>query len=170
MQRGAVCAEVGVWRGEFSERILAYTNPSRLHLIDPWVFRPDFPRRMYGGRIAKSQGDMDRIFKGVRDRFVDAPNVTVTRGASATVLPTFDDGYFDWVYIDGDHSYEAVLGDLRLCMRKVRAGGVIAGDDFTWNRGEGYPVARAVRAFVAQHCLEDNLTIIGSQFIIEKAR
>ena len=35
------------------------------------------------------------------------------RSTSAEAALTFDDEYFDWVYIDGDHSYEAVLADLR---------------------------------------------------------
>jgi hypothetical protein len=36
------------------------------------------------------------------------------------------------VYVDADHSFMAVLEDLRLARSIVRDGGVIAGDDFTW--------------------------------------
>ena len=36
----------------------------------------------------------------------------------------------DYLYIDADHSYEAVLADLSAWVPHVRPGGVIAGDDY----------------------------------------
>ena len=166
MPTGAVCAEIGVWKGEFSERILRHTKPRKLHLIDPWLFQPQYPRRMYGGRVSSNQQEMDRIFDDVAMRFRNTATVVLHRGRSVDILPRFDDGYFDWVYIDGDHSFEVVLADLRMCLAKTKPGGVIAGDDFTWSKVEGYPVSRAVREFVEQTGLQSNLTLLGSQFMI----
>ena len=40
--KDSICAEVGVWKGEFSKQILKRTSPRMLHLIDPWMFQPDF--------------------------------------------------------------------------------------------------------------------------------
>ena len=98
-QRG-VCAEVGVWKGEFSTRILRRTRPKALHLIDAWQFQPAYPGRSYGGEGAKDQNDMERIFDDLRVRLANEPNVFVHRGMSRDVLRTFDEAYFDWVYID----------------------------------------------------------------------
>ena len=36
----------------------------------------------------------------------------------------------DYLYVDADHSYEAVLSDLEAWVPHVRLGGVIAGDDY----------------------------------------
>ncbi len=102
MPRAAVAAEIGGWTGDFSERIRQYTSPLMLHLIDPWTFQPTYRSQMYGGRIAKNQGDMDRVYGAVQQRFASAGDVTIHRGTSADVLPTFSDGFFDWVYIDGN--------------------------------------------------------------------
>ena len=50
MPRRASCAEIGVWKGEFSDQILSVTDPLKLHLVDPWVFAPHYPRRIVWGR------------------------------------------------------------------------------------------------------------------------
>ena len=42
------------------------------------------------------------------------------------------DGELDLVYVDGDHRYEAVLADLKVWLPKLRAGGVMAGHDWSF--------------------------------------
>jgi hypothetical protein len=37
LPEGGVVAEIGVARGDFSERILREGRASELHLIDPWI-------------------------------------------------------------------------------------------------------------------------------------
>lgn len=169
LPREGVGAEIGVWKGHFSARLLQATNPRELHLIDPWAFQPDCPDRMYGGSHAHGQEDMDAIFAQVRDGVGTHPAVTIHRGTSATVLGTFDAAYFDWIYIDGDHSYTAVLEDLELAFRTVRPGGMIAGDDYRWGPDEGCPVRRAVRDFLRRKGLKRRrLKVIGTQFLIQR--
>jgi predicted O-methyltransferase YrrM len=36
------------------------------------------------------------------------------------------------MFIDGDHSTEAVLRDIEIWLPKVKKGGIIAGDDIEW--------------------------------------
>jgi methyltransferase family protein len=43
-----------------------------------------------------------------------------------TLPPTH---YFDWIYVDGDHQYEAVKKGLESYLPKVKPGGFITGDD-----------------------------------------
>lgn len=166
MPTGGVSAEIGVWQGDFSERIVQTTKPRELHLVDPWTFAPAFPGRWYGGKKAKSQSDMDEICEGVRRRFAATPCVRLHRNTSTQAAPTFADGYFDWVYIDGDHSTAAVVDDLNAWLPKVRRGGFLVGDDYTWKDEVGVlSVQVAVEAFVAQHGL-DRPTIVDRQFIV----
>lgn len=40
------------------------------------------------------------------------------------------DGSLDWVYIDGDHTYDAVRNDIATYTRKLRSGGWLTGDDY----------------------------------------
>ncbi|QGM22381.1 hypothetical protein GJ672_09030 [Spiribacter sp. 2438] len=123
MPKGSVCAEIGVWKGQFSRSILDVTDPKELHLVDPWAFQDEYPDRMYGGKEAKGQKDMDDIFEAVKTAFAEDEAVHVHRGSSKDVLISFEDETFDWIYVDGNHYYGYVLEDLRLSYEKIKKGG-----------------------------------------------
>jgi len=168
MPRSAVCAEIGVWKGAFSRQIIEVTKPKMLHLIDPWKFLSEFPERKYGGKSAADQADMDLIYQSVKERLGVFNNVSIHRGYSEEILQGFKDSYFDWLYIDGNHYYDYIMKDLDLAYKKVRRGGYITGDDYTWGAEDGFPVKRAVQDFVRNSQLAANMEIIGSQFIIKR--
>jgi len=54
----------------------------------------------------------------------------------------------DFVYIDGNHSYEFVKKDIQLYYQLIKADGVIGGHDFT---GSFIGVVRAVVEFALKH-------------------
>jgi hypothetical protein len=166
MPTGARCAEIGVWKGQFSERILETTNPKLLYLVDPWSFQPRKPERRYGGKIAKNQENMDSIFENVRDRFKHLDGVRIHRQTSVDFFEDLEE-LLDWVYIDGDHSREAVFGDLTRSWQKTTDAGIIAGDDYFWRDVDG---TLAVKSAVDEFCSIHNSRkkLIGSQYIIYK--
>src|SRR5690348_16539487 len=49
--RGGVGAEVGTWKGDFAEQLLALTQPAHLYLIDPWEHREEgaYEEAIFGG-------------------------------------------------------------------------------------------------------------------------
>ena len=151
MPKNAICAEIGVWKGEFCQKILKITKPRMLHLIDPWLFQDNYPNRLYGGKVAKCQKDMDKIFKSVKGKLERFNNVKIHKGFSDKILSEFPNGYFDWIYIDGDHSYGCVKKDLEFSFMKVKSDGFIAGDDYNWGKSERFPVRRAVQDFITTH-------------------
>jgi hypothetical protein len=153
LPKHAVCAEVGVWKGDFSERILEVVRPARLHLIDPWQAVEDegYEGAKYGGQLAEGQKDMDALYAHVLKRFDRERRkgiVEVHRLSSSEAAKHFGDGELDFVYIDGNHRYEFVKADLDAYAAKVRPGGFLAGDDYGvegwWENG----VTRAVDEFV----------------------
>lgn len=106
LPKHAVVAEVGVAYGDFSQEILSRTQPRELHLLD----------------LEQRWGD----------RFVDRPkHVHCHIGDSGDLLEKFPDGYFDWIYIDADHSYEMVRRDAQIAQRKVKSGGLLVFNDYT---------------------------------------
>jgi Methyltransferase domain len=156
MARGGVCAEIGVFRGDFSERILRVAKPRRLHLIDPWKFEPNatYEKSLYGRGYAGGQAKMDAIYDSVRERFdhhIRNGTVVIHRTSSAEAANQFDDGYFDWIYIDGNHLHEFVLGDLETYYPKVKPGGCITGDDYGFEGWWKDGVTRAVDEFTERY-------------------
>jgi predicted O-methyltransferase YrrM len=161
-----VGAEVGVWAGSFSQQILEVAQPRRLYLIDPWQVRMEetYATAVYGRNAGV---DMDKLHRSVVDRFRTDARVTVMRMTSAEALASFDDEALDFVYIDGDHAYEAVKTDLALAFRKVVKGGLIAGDDYMLGKWWGDGVVRAVNEFIGSQPVKIGL-VLGAQFLLRK--
>lgn len=167
----SVGAEIGVDRGDFSERILSQVKPKTLHLIDPWMYfdAEAYAKSCYGGERGGNQAEMDERYHRVKQRFeaqIVSQQVIVHRALSHEVSPNFEDAYFDWVYIDGDHHYESVKRDLETYYSKVKQDGWLLGDDYGkqgWKSG----VTQAVDEFVAtaRVVLVD---IRNQQFILKK--
>ena len=57
----------------------------------------------------------------------------------------------DLIYIDGDHSYEAVRADLELSFAACKPGGLICVDDYVLGRWWGNSVLRAVHEVLGGH-------------------
>jgi hypothetical protein len=110
LPRGGVCAEIGTQTGYFAKHILAALQPSRFHIYD-LDFTPFdhayFQRAIKQGVVCLHQGD------------------------SATLLAATPDRHFDFIYIDGDHSYEWVVRDLEQAGRKIKEDGWIVCNDYT---------------------------------------
>ena len=110
---------------------------------------------------------MDAIYYGVKKRFANDNRVMVHRKSSREAAAAFPDGTFDWVYIDGDHSYDAVFNDLVSWKPKSRRGGVLAGDDLNWRDENGSLSVRfAVTSFVKAEGLNVEILPQG-QFMIK---
>ena len=116
-------AEISVHRGDLSAALLRELRLRRLHLIDPWQYVPSRATSWYGGPVGRSQPNIDRRYRGVVARFsseIANGIVTVHRGASWDMADRIADDSLDWVYIDGDHSYEAVTRDIATYRAKVK--------------------------------------------------
>lgn len=158
LPKGGVVAEIGVAEGDFSEQIWISTSPARLHLIDPWVHQS---RAEYVGDISNiDDHGHDAKMRKVLDRFsepIDQGKIVVHRAFSGDIAPEFPDEYFDWIYVDGDHSYDGALTDLEAFLPKLKPDGMILGHDFCTLPGYkamGVGVVEAVGEFRRRHDFE----------------
>jgi len=164
---GAVGAEIGVAEGAYSAAILERAQPAELHLIDPWShLEPGSDLLEAGGLLtavdeARTRGDAfeappanprgDEDYAKIRARFEGDPRVRLHRQYSYKAAAGFDEGMFDFVYIDGNHHYEFVLRDLQDFAARLKPGGLLFGHDFfedAFAREENYGVVDAVGAFL----------------------
>jgi len=93
----------------------------------------------------------------------------LNRGFSSDILQNFEDNYFDWIYIDGNHQYEFAKKDFTLGMKKVKVGGFLTGDDYSeggWWKGG---VKKAADELVQLGYLKI-IKIKNNQFILKNKR
>lgn len=142
LPKNSVCAEIGVNQGEFSAEILKHASPKKLHLIDAWA---DTERYHDGLRKLVE----DKFYSEIIQGFVE-----INRGFSTDVLNNFPDCYFDWVYLDTNHTYCTTAAELQVLKTKVKPGGIIAGHDYiigNWVGGYRYGVIEAVHELCLNH-------------------
>ncbi len=132
-------------------------------MIDPWIHQdPDV--YLDGCNAVSMIKARQRAMTAVAPFSVRA---NLIRKFSQEAAGEFRDGQLDFVYIDANHSYDAVKLDLNLWWNKVRAGGVFAGHDF-YNRHDDYQncgVEDAVREFAKDRDLEFKVTACTSWWI-----
>ena len=73
-------------------------------------------------------------------------NIEIFKGDSKNILPKIDLSEINYVFLDGDHSYEAVINDLNNCKIIVENNGVILCDDYDLSYALG--VKKAIDEFV----------------------
>lgn len=120
-----VGVEVGVWRGEFSAYLLSHW-PGKLWLVDSWEERENYLDVANVSReqhAANYQAALDAVAP-------HAGRVDIIKGCSVCAAPFFDGGCLDFVFLDAEHSYEAVTEDLNAWLPKLRPGGLMCGHDF----------------------------------------
>jgi hypothetical protein len=144
-----IIAELGVFEGTFSKEIFSICDPSKLFLVD-----------LFDG--VHRSGDKDGInFKTIDlgqsfislQSFFSGKEVEIIKSNTEAFLSSLEDEYLDAVYIDADHSYNAVLRDLNMSLKKVKKHGFICGHDYVKNT----EAEQAVNDFCSTNYLNINI-------------
>lgn len=157
---GPVC-EIGVWQGRYLVPLtfLAET-PQRAIGIDPFVHVPDRAAQIsrMQANITKYARRPDLVSILERDsRFMTADEVLVAGGSP-----------FQFVSVDGDHSMEGTLSDLRLAEKILHATGIVALDDIN-NMGCPGVVEAAIRyGLEPDACLAPFLNVGNKLFLARR--
>lgn len=136
-------AEIGVAEGFFSADILSWRTAFPTHyLVDRWRCNPG--QRGDGGH---GQEWHDANLRACKERMLPyRGRAEFLRGDSTEMAKEVKDNELALLYIDGDHSYEGVIADLKAWTCKVKKDGIIAFHDYEMPQ---YGVKRAVRDFAA---------------------
>ena len=121
-------AEIGVAYGKFSAHMCKYIPGIELICVDPWITYQKNPR-------ATDQKSHNENFMRAQ-RSMKGHNVKFRKMFSLQALRGVEDESLDFVYIDGNHTFDYVMTDIIVWAQKVRPGGVVSGHDY-------YPFRRA---------------------------
>lgn len=138
-------AEIGVEQGVYSERLCQMIPDLELHCVDAWEVYPNYREHV-------SQAELDQFYVDTGER-LKPYKATLVRKFSVEAAKDYTDGYFDFVYIDGNHDFLHVTEDIAAWGPKVRAGGILAGHDFRRSRQDAFEcnVKDVVQAWAYSH-------------------
>ena len=122
--------EVGVETGAYLDIYYPQLESitEKFYLIDMWQYEgnEDFVDKYSGGNY---NNELEKGYDRVKRLYGDNPKVQMCKGSSEDWAEKFEDGFFDYLYLDADHSKKSVLADLKSWYPKVKNGGIIAGHD-----------------------------------------
>lgn len=147
-------AEVGVWKGAFSATFCEANPQMHMLCVDPWVSYPAWQDTKNALAPPAQERLMDGAYRTAMER-LRSLNVTIMRAFSADAASQVQNRSLDFVFIDGNHVYDAVREDLTCWAPKVRPGGFLAGHDFrVFARKPFVQVVLAVTDYTAAHQID----------------
>jgi predicted O-methyltransferase YrrM len=121
--------EVGCWKGRSTHALLSGCK-GPVYAVDHWL----------GSPTEREAAHAEAATKDVYAEFLTNvgcfPNLHVLRNSSVEAFACFDGGAFDMVFIDGDHSVEGCLADIKAWLPKATK--LLCGHD---RNQEGVPQA-----------------------------
>lgn len=140
-------AEIGVCKGRYSKVLCENIPGLKLVAVDSWGNTSGSRREYHHRKSARKQTSINLApFDGV----------TILHKTSMEAVRDIPDESLDFVFIDADHSYQAVKEDVGEWTKKVKLGGIVSGHDYLIHPGVG--VIEAVDEYVNKHGYELKLT------------
>jgi predicted O-methyltransferase YrrM len=121
-----VCVELGTWQGASAIPVARAIRRwgGTLYCVDTWagdVHTPDPSRPSVPWMLVSCARNMMQAGVGA--------NIRLIQSTTLEAEGRFDRA-IDYLYVDADHSYDAVAADLRAWLRRLNPGGLLLGDDY----------------------------------------
>jgi hypothetical protein len=151
VRKGGKVAEIGVWRGAFSQVLLSKLKPSQFFAFD-----------IFTGHLYENWNGLTghQLFDGLTQRqyyereIAPFMNVTtIVEGRSQETLRNYTDRSFDLVYVDGDHEYDAVKADTELAVEMTSDSGFLVFNDYLLfdHKNDTYGIVPVVNDLAVNH-------------------
>jgi len=149
-----VGAEIGILRGAYTETLCK--AGFKMYGIDVWTQYPTY-------NDFRSQSGLDKFERDARNRLKDL-DCTIIKAWSMDAVKVFDDESLDFIFIDGNHSFEFVTNDIAEWGKKVKKGGIISGHDYFRSRSGIYiHVKDVVNGWTYSHKIDPWFVLEGNK-------
>lgn len=137
-------AEIGVQYGLNAKSILKELNIKKMYLIDIW--------------------ENYESYKETYKKFKKDNRIRLIIDYSEFAVSYIINNSLDFVYIDADHEYKSVYQDIKIWIKKVKKGGIVAGHDIFNCSG----VLEAVKDFCCENKINFKIELPDWYFIKTK--
>ena len=146
-------AEIGVRYGNNAVFLIDALDIAKLYLIDPYDAYEEYQEDWNNQMMIEAEST-------AKENLGDFDFVKFIKKYSEDAVPDLPEN-LDFVYIDGNHEYEYVKGDIANYWPIVKDGGILAGHDYT----RSWPgVVEAVNEFANQRGLNVTSDLWGDWF------
>jgi len=73
-------------------------------------------------------------------------NINFKKGSISQIVPNLIDDYYDFIYIDADHSFHSVVHDINVSLPKLKKTGIMSGHDYIPDSPTLFGVSQAVNS------------------------
>jgi predicted O-methyltransferase YrrM len=157
--------QIGTYTGDASLwllRNILIDSSSTLTDVDTWEGSEEEAHKEFNWKSLEDTYD---------SKLIDYSNVIKYKGNSLEFLKSAQLDYYDFIYIDGDHTEAGVYSDAVNAWDKLKSGGIMAFDDYHWHHESGLDELRpapAIDRFVAEHADSLRVLEIAWQYWIVK--
>ncbi|MDD5394923.1 MAG: class I SAM-dependent methyltransferase [Thiothrix sp.] len=127
---GDTMVEVGVFLGRSLVYLASIAEAKKLNIVAVDNFCGSGNNEDVSKVVREHGGSILNAFTENLKRYGIYDRVTIYAGDSAGTAEGFRDGSFQFVFVDADHSYEAVKKDIAAWLPKIKSGGYIGGHDY----------------------------------------
>jgi len=151
--------EIGVKEGTYSSFILNNCPNLKLYLLDCWDQQDS---KIYNDLNYDNLTHAENLKKTIQNIFPHFKRTRIIKGYSEEFVNLFEDNYFNFIYIDANHSYETIKFDINRWFPKLKKGGLFAGHDYLdiydKNKQQVFGVKQAVNEFAQENNLKIYIT------------
>ncbi|MFA5031268.1 MAG: class I SAM-dependent methyltransferase, partial [Patescibacteria group bacterium] len=134
LPNGATTLEIGCWRGRSICSVADIIKKKNItaYVVDTFKGAES---EADGAHKEAQELDIEGIFRKAIADFEITDNVKVIVADTRNLKweeYSIPDKFFDFIFIDGEHTTEAVTNDVKLCLPKLKDRGIMAGHDLLW--------------------------------------
>ena len=152
--------EIGVEKGKNAQTMFEIIPNHKLFGVEPYKLHPQ-ASFAYHAAIRNWNDQYQNHCKRQCLKRMKGRNFELFEGFSEDAVNKVEDNSLDFVYLDGDHSYDFVMQDMIIWGRKIRKGGIISGHDYYYDKSPSArraKVTQAINDYTRVHNIEFYVT------------